>query len=249
MKKATKVHLDQLLVQRGMARDIDEARRRIMAGLVYVAGQKADKAGVAFAPDVDMEVRESRKYVSRGGLKLEHALKQFSLSAAGRVCLDVGASTGGFTDVLLQDGAARVYAVDVGYGQLDYGLRQDTRVVCLEKTHACRLTDEQIPEKVEVLVVDTSFISLERVLPAVWPFLQQGGWCVALIKPQFEVAAKHLRQGVVRDEAIRMQAVERIRRMAESLSGAQTIGVTESPIRGPKGNVEFLLGIQRLQES
>ncbi len=217
-----------------------------MAGLVYVNGQRADKAGVSFRQDAAIEVRERLQYVSRGGLKLERALQCFALSADGAVCLDVGASTGGFTDVLLQNGAIRSYAVDVGHGQLHYRLQHDERVINLEKTHVRKLCAELIPEPVDALVIDTSFISLTKVLPCAWPFLTGGGWCVALIKPQFEVAPKYLDRGVVRDDAHRQAAIERVVAIARELDGAEIIGIAESPIHGPKGNVEYLLGLSRL---
>jgi len=232
-------------VLRGLAESGNRAQRLIMAGLVYVNGQKADKPGHQFREDVDIEVRETLKYVSRGGLKLAAALVHFSFDPAGAVCLDVGASTGGFTDVLLQNDAARVYAVDVGHGQLHYRLQHDARVINLEKTHVKDLNDALVPEKVDVLVVDTSFISLTRVLPSAWPFLKKGGWCVALIKPQFEVGPKLLVKGVVRDADARQSAIGKACDMAKSLPGAEIIGVTESPVHGPKGNIEYLLGLRR----
>ncbi len=216
-----------------------------MAGLVYVNGQKADKAGMPFRADADIEVREVLKYVSRGGLKLERGLDYFPFQAAGNICLDVGASTGGFTDVLLQNGAVKVYAVDVGHGQLHYRLQHDERVINLEKTHVRKLTPALIPEPVDALVIDTSFISLTRVLPCAWPFVKPGGWCVALIKPQFEVDAKHLDRGVVRDNVHRQAAIAKVLAMTKGLDDVEVIGITESPIHGPKGNVEFLLGISR----
>lgn len=228
-----------------MAESGNRAQRLIMAGLVYVNGQKADKPGHQFREDADIEVRETLKYVSRGGLKLAAALGHFSLDAAGAVCLDIGASTGGFTDVLLQNGAARVYAVDVGHGQLHYRLQHDARVINLERTHVKDLNDALVPEKVDVLVVDTSFISLTRVLPSAWPFLRKGGWCVALIKPQFEVGPKSLVKGVVRDADARQSAVDSVCKMAKTLPEAEIIGVTESPVHGPKGNIEYLLGLRR----
>ncbi len=212
-----------------------------MAGLVYVNGQKSDKSGQQVRSDVEIEVRETLAYVSRGALKLKAALEAFDLPVTGTTCLDVGASTGGFTDLLLQNGARKVYAVDVGHGQLHYRLQQDARVVSLERTHIRVLSCEQVPERVDVLVIDTSFISLTRVLPLAWPFLAVGGWCVALIKPQFEVGQKLLVKGVVRDEQARRAAVEKITAMAEELEGAKLSGVIESPIHGPKGNIEYLL--------
>jgi len=216
-----------------------------MAGLVYVNGQKSDKAGTAVRNNADIEVREQLRYVSRGGLKLEGALEFFPFDPKGSVCLDVGASTGGFTDCLLQNGAVKVYAVDVGHGQLHYKLQNDPRVVNLEKTHVKLLTPELVPEPVDALVMDTSFISLDKVLPPSWPFLKKGGWCVALIKPQFEVGPKFLVKGVVKDEAVRQSAIDRVVAMARELPGAEIVGVTESPIHGPKGNVEYLLGLRR----
>ncbi len=217
-----------------------------MAGLVYVSGQKSDKAGMAFREDVAIEVREVLPYVSRGGLKLAGALEHFPFTAEGAVALDVGASTGGFTDVLLQQGAVKVYAVDVGHGQLHYRLQHDERVINLERTHVRLLTSELIPELVDALVMDTSFISLTRVLPPSWPFLKSGGWCVALIKPQFEVHPKYLDKGVVRDESIRQQVIEDMLSFVRcELPGVEVAGVTESPIHGPKGNVEYLLGMVR----
>jgi len=242
-----KLRLDHLIFEQGLADSVNQAQRLVMAGLVYVNGQKSDKAGRKVLSNIELEVRETLRYVSRGGLKLEGALGFFPFEAKGAVCLDVGASTGGFTDCLLQNGAVKVYAVDVGHGQLHYRMQQDERVINLEKTHVRLLTPEIIPESVDVLVMDTSFISLERVLPPSWPFLKVGGWCVALIKPQFEVEAKHLKKGVVRDDAIRQQAVDKIVNFVqEALAGVEVVGVTESPIHGPKGNVEFLLGLKRV---
>jgi len=242
-----KLRLDHLIFERGLADSTSQAQRLVMAGLVYVNGQKSEKAGHKVLSDIELEVRETLRYVSRGGLKLEGALEFFPFDAKGAVCLDVGASTGGFTDCLLQNGAVKVYAVDVGHGQLHYRMQQDERVINLEKTHVRLLTSEIIPESVDVLVMDTSFISLERVLPPSWPFLKVGGWCVALIKPQFEVEAKHLKKGVVRNDEIRQQAVDKIVNFVrEKLAGVEVVGVTESPIHGPKGNVEFLLGLKRM---
>lgn len=245
--KAKKERLDRLLVERGLSDSVDIAARQIMAGLVYVAGQKADKPGMQFRADAGIELREVLKYVSRGGLKLERALEVFPFRAAGAVCLDVGASTGGFTDVLLQNGAVKVYAVDVGHGQLHYKLQHDARVINLEKRHVRLLSPELIPEPVDAIVIDTSFISLTRVLPHAWPFLKPGGWCVALIKPQFEVEPKYLDRGVVRDEEKRQAAIDRITDFVTGeLPGAEIVGVEPSPIHGPKGNVEYLLGLCRI---
>jgi len=245
-KKPKNIRLDQLLVQRELADSADAAQRLIMAGLVYVSGQKSDKPGMAFRENAEIEVREVLPYVSRGGLKLAGALDHFPFDPLGAVALDIGASTGGFTDVLLQRGAVKVYAVDVGHGQLHYKLQHDARVINLEKTHVRLLTPEIIPEKVDALVMDTSFISLRKVLPPSWPFLKAGGWCVALIKPQFEVEPKYLDKGVVRDEGLRQQVVDdMISFVTQELEGVHVEGVTESPIHGPKGNVEYLLGMTR----
>ncbi len=244
--KIKKERLDQLLTHRDLATSTALAQRLIMAGLVYVDGQKADKAGMSYREDAEIKVREVLKYVSRGGLKLEKALEVFALKTTDAVCLDVGASTGGFTDVLLQHGAQKVYAVDVGHGQLHYKLQHDDRVINLEKTHVRKLDNTLIPEPVDGLVIDTSFISLTKVLPCAWPFVKPGGWCVALIKPQFEVEPKHLDKGVVRYEERRQQAISKVCQMLPELKGAETIGITESPIYGPKGNVEYLLVLKRL---
>lgn len=217
----------------------------IMAGLVYVNGQKADKPGHPVRSDVEIEVREPLRYVSRGALKLHAALEAFPFPVRGAVCLDVGASTGGFTDLLLQEGAFKVYAVDVGHSQLHYRLCEDARVINLEKTHIRELTAGHVPEPVAMLVIDTSFISLSTVLPLSWSFLADGGWCAALIKPQFEVGPKLLVKGVVRDEAARRDAVQRMTDMALQLPGAELLGVVESPIHGPKGNIEYLLVLRK----
>ena len=235
-----------MLTDLGLCESRSQAQRLIMAGLVYVNGQKSDKPGTSVLSTAEIEVREQLRYVSRGGLKLEGALAHFPFSAEGAVCLDVGASTGGFTDCLLQNGATKIYAVDVGHGQLHYRLQHDPRVVNLEKTHVKLLTPELVPEPVDVLVMDTSFISLDKVLPPSWPFLKPGGWCVALIKPQFEVGPKLLVKGVVKDEAARQMAIDKVVAMAKELPGAEIVGITESPIHGPKGNVEYLLGMRRL---
>jgi len=241
--KSKKVRLDHLLTERSLAESGAQAQRLVMAGLVYVNGQKAAKAGSQVRVDVEIEVRETLRYVSRGGLKLEAALDHFDLGVDGAVCLDVGSSTGGFTDCLLQRDASKVYAVDVGRGQLHYRLQKDTRVVSLERTHIRDLTSDQVPDDIDALVIDTSFISLVTVLPLAWEFLASGGWCVALIKPQFEVGPKLLSKGVVRDEAARAGAVEKVKQAALILEGASVKGIIESPIHGPKGNVEFLIAL------
>ncbi|MDQ6952079.1 MAG: TlyA family RNA methyltransferase [Mariprofundaceae bacterium] len=242
-----KLRLDHLIFERGLADSTSQAQRLVMAGLVYVNGQKSDKAGHKVLSTIELEVRETLPFVSRGGLKLKGALEHFAFPVQDAVALDVGASTGGFTDCLLQHGASKVYAVDVGHGQLHYKMQQDERVINIEKTHVRLLTPKIIPESVDILVMDTSFISLEKVLPPSWSFLKVGGCCVALIKPQFEVEPKHLKKGVVRDDDIRQWAVDKIVTFVKThLDGVEVIGVTESPIHGPKGNVEFLLGLKRV---
>jgi len=216
-----------------------------MAGLVYVNGQKSDKPGTRIADDVDIEVRETLRYVSRGGLKLEAALDHFQLGPQDCTCLDVGASTGGFTDCLLQRGASKVYAVDVGHGQLHYRLQHNDRVINLERTHIRDLTSENVPDHIDALTIDVSFISLTKVLPLAWPFLSHGGWAVALIKPQFEAGPKNLTKGVVRDETVRQSCVGKVVECSEDLESSEVLGVIESPIHGPKGNIEYLLGLYK----
>lgn len=241
-----KKRLDHLLTERGLAESGAQAQRLVMAGLVYVNGQKCDKPGTSVHSDAEIEVREKLRYVSRGGLKLEGALAHFPFDAQGAVCLDVGASTGGFTDCLLQQGAVKVYAVDVGRRQLHYRLRQDGRVVNLERIHIRDLSRLQVPNDVDALTIDVSFISLTKVLPMAWKFLRSGGWCVALIKPQFEAERKQVgKGGVIRDEHVRRACVDKVTALAGTLEGAEVLGVIESPIHGPKGNVEFLLALRK----
>ncbi len=245
---AKKINLDRLLVERGATESSEKAKRLIMAGLVYVNGQKSDKPGTKVAMDAKIKVRETLRYVSRGGLKLEAALDHFGLEPADYLCLDVGASTGGFTDCLLQRGARKVYAVDVGHGQLDYRLRQDDRVVNLERTHIRRLSEKHVPELVDMLTIDVSFISLTTVLPLAWPFLKPGGWAVCLIKPQFEAGRKNLgKGGVVRDEQMRQACIDKVMTTASGLEHSQVLGLIESPIHGPKGNIEYLLLLQNIR--
>lgn len=242
--KAVKQRLDQLLVDRGLAESRTRAQAVIMAGLVIVDGRKVDKAGTKVAADAPVEVRgQDHPWVSRGGLKLEKGLDVFGINPAGLVCLDVGASTGGFTDVLLARGAARVYAVDVGYGQLAHKLRTDPRVVVLERTNARHLTAEHVPEAVDLVVCDASFIGLRTVLETPLSFLRAGGRLVALIKPQFEVGRERVgKGGVVRDPALHEEVCATIRAWLEGRPGCRVLGIAESPIRGPEGNVEFLIG-------
>ncbi|MEL3890077.1 TlyA family RNA methyltransferase [Ferrovibrio sp. MS7] len=247
MSKAPKIRLDQALVERGLAESRAKAQAAIMAGLVFSGERKLDKPGHAVAADQPLELRgKPHPWVSRGGIKLKHALEHFGLDATGRVCLDIGASTGGFTDVLLQHGAAKVYAVDVGEGQLDWRLRNDPRVVVLEKTNARHLTAEQVPEAVDAVVCDASFIGLETVLPAPLALAKPGAFAVALIKPQFEVGRERVgKGGVVRDAALHDEVCARIRAWFEGLAGWRVLGLEPSPILGPEGNREFLIAAMR----
>lgn len=203
------MRLDLLLVERGLFDSREKARRSIMAGQVRVDGHRIDKAGTKVADDAQLEVAERMPFVSRGGLKLQKALEHFDLDLRGRICLDAGASTGGFTDCLLQQGAARVYAVDVGYGQLDYRLRSDERVVVMERMNIRYLPPDALPESVSVITIDVSFISLTQVVPALVPHLEMGGWLLPLIKPQFEVGKGQVgKGGIVRDEVLRQEVIE-----------------------------------------
>ncbi len=240
-----KKRLDHTLTERGLVESGEKAKRLIMAGLVYVNGQKSDKPGTKIAQDADIEVRATLPYVSRGGLKLEAALDRFGLNPTAAVCLDVGASTGGFSDCLLQRGSLKVYAVDVGHGQLHYRLQKDERVINLERTHIRNLSESHVPEPVDVLTIDVSFISLTTVLPLAWPFLRKGGWAVVLIKPQFEAGQKNISKGVVRDLEVRQACADKVMACASTLEGCHSLGVIESPVHGPKGNIEFLLALQK----
>lgn len=236
-----KIRLDQLVFDLGLTESRERAKTTIMAGLVYVNGQKADKPGMQVAPDVNVEVRgDALPYVSRGGFKLEKALKVFPVDPAGLTCLDCGASTGGFTDVLLKNGASKVYAVDVGYGQLAWSLRNDPRVISMERTNVRYLTAEQIPELIDLAVMDLSFISVRLILPAVHPLLKENAEVVCLIKPQFEAGREEVgKKGVVREEKVHLDVLNRF---LEFLPGAgyTALGLDYSPIKGPEGNIEYL---------
>ncbi len=244
-----KLRLDRLLVDRGLARSRERAQALILAGKVLVNDQKLDKAGAQVAEDSTIRLLGSDlKYVSRGGVKLEHALAHWKIDVTGKVCLDVGCSTGGFTDCLLQHGTARVIAVDTGYGQLDFKLRQDSRVRLLEKTNARYLTSQDLGEMVDFIAMDVSFISATLVLPAVIaagfpisPAARKGRMIVVLVKPQFEVGREHVgKHGIVRDDQAQRSAVDKVRVALTALGTAQT-DVIESPILGAEGNREFLL--------
>ena len=239
-----RVRADQLLVTRGLAESRTRAQALILAGKVLSGTRRIAKAGDLLRDDAPLELRQQdHPWVSRGGLKLDHALKVFGLSPSGRVCLDIGASTGGFTDVLLAHGAARVYAVDVGHGQLAWKLRNDPRVIVREKTNARYLTSADIPEPVTALVCDASFIGLRTVLPAPLALCAPGAWAIALIKPQFEAGREHVgRRGVVHDPAVHTHVCDTIAAWWQSLPGWRVLGTEPSPITGPDGNREFLIG-------
>jgi 23S rRNA (cytidine1920-2'-O)/16S rRNA (cytidine1409-2'-O)-methyltransferase len=238
---------DQLLVDRGLADSRTRAQALILAGKVFSGQHRVAKSGDLLAQEAPLEVRgQDHPWVSRGGVKLQHALQHFALSPAGRVCLDVGASTGGFTDVLLAHAATRVHAVDVGHGQLAWKLRTDPRVVVHEKTNARYLDAAAVPDPIEALVCDASFIGLATLLPAPLALCAPGAWAVALIKPQFEAGPEAVgRKGVVRDPAVHEAVCARIRAWWAALPGWHVLGITESPITGPEGNHEFLIAAER----
>lgn len=233
--------LDQRLFELGLAESREKAKATIMSGIVYVNGQKSDKPGTQVGDDAEIVVRGNAcPYVSRGGFKLAKALEVFPVEPAGKVCIDCGASTGGFTDVLLKNGAAKVYAVDVGYGQLAWQLRQDSRVVVMERTNARALTPDMFPESMDLGVMDVSFISIRLILPALHGLLKPGGEVVCLIKPQFEAGKADVgKKGVVRDKAVHERV---LREMCEFFptAGYTLMGLDYSPIRGPEGNIEYL---------
>jgi 23S rRNA (cytidine1920-2'-O)/16S rRNA (cytidine1409-2'-O)-methyltransferase len=247
LKKSAR--LDALLVERGLAPSRERARALILAGQVRVDGQPAAKAGTAVRPDADVELLTAdHPYVSRGGLKLEHALNTFGIVVAGRMALDVGASTGGFTDVLLRTGARRVVALDVGHGQLDWQLRTDPRVVVVERVNARTLTADQLPDDArafDLVTIDVSFISLRQILPAVLPLLAAGGDIVALVKPQFEAGRSDVgKGGIVRDARVHERVIGEVTAAAVAL-GLSRAGMSESPITGMEGNREYLLHLKR----
>lgn len=241
-----KYRLDQLLVQKGMVASREKGRALIMAGEIYVQGCKMEKAGMLVEEDAQIEIRGNQlPYVSRGGLKLEKAIETFNLHLAEKIMVDIGASTGGFTDCALQHGAGKVYAVDVGYGQLAWSLRQDKRVVVIERTNARFLTKEQIPELADLLTIDVSFISLKKILGHLVSFLKDEGTIIALIKPQFEAGRELVgKKGVVKDPMVHQRVIEDIIAFAQANS-LIVKGLTFSPIRGPEGNIEFLISLQK----
>lgn len=240
-----KERLDVLLVKRNLADSREKAKAIIMSGIVYVDGQKEDKAGTSFDDNVNIEVRGATlKYVSRGGLKLEKAMTYFGVTLGGKICMDVGSSTGGFTDCMLQNGAVKVYAVDVGHGQLAWKLRNDERVVCMEKTNIRYVTDADISDKIQFSSIDVSFISLTKVLGPVKNLLTGDGQIVCLIKPQFEAGREKVgKKGVVREKSVHLEVIESVINFAVSI-GFEVLNLEFSPIKGPEGNIEYLLYLQ-----
>ena len=245
-----KERLDVLMVKRNLAESREKAKAILMSGIVYVDGQKEDKAGTFFEDTAVIEVRgHTLAYVSRGGLKLEKAMNRFHLDLKDKVCMDVGASTGGFTDCMLQNGAARVYAVDVGHGQLAWKLRNDPRVVCMEKTNIRYVTREQVPEPIQFASADVSFISLTKVLGPVNALLADGAEMVCLIKPQFEAGREKVgKKGVVREKSTHLEVIRMVMDYAWSL-GFDLLHLDYSPIKGPEGNIEYLLHIKKRPET
>lgn len=241
----SKIRLDQALVQQGYAPTRQKAQAIIMSGQVFVDGKRVDKCGFALPDTANLEVRgKTLAYVSRGGLKLEKAMKTWPITLTGVTAMDCGASTGGFTDCMLQNGAAKVYAVDVGYGQLDWKLRTDERVINMERTNARYLTREQIPDALDFVSIDVSFISLGIILPALRPLMREEGQMVCLVKPQFEAGKEKVgKKGVVRDPAVHQEVLEHFLVHAKE-NNFTVLGLTYSPIRGPEGNIEYLGWLQ-----
>lgn len=241
-----KIRLDVALVEGGFAESREKAKALIMAGIVYVNNQKSDKAGNTVKPDDVIEVRgETLKYVSRGGLKLEKAVNVFDFSLNDKICADIGASTGGFTDCMLQNGAKKVYAIDVGYGQLAWKLRTDERVINLERTNFRYVTKEQIPEELDFASVDVSFISLSLILPVLHTLLKENGQAVCLIKPQFEAGKENVgKKGVVRDKNVHIAVIEKIIGLIID-NNFTLLGLDFSPVKGPEGNIEYLCHIEK----
>jgi len=245
----SKKRLDVMLVEQGFAESREKAKAIIMSGIVYVEGEKEDKAGSTFPETASIEVRgKTLKYVSRGGLKLEKAMQVFPITLEGKVCMDVGASTGGFTDCMLQNGAVKVYSVDVGYGQLAWKLREDDRVVCMEKTNIRYVTPEDIDDRIEFASVDVSFISLSKVLPPLRELLKDEAEVVCLIKPQFEAGREKVgKKGVVRDKAVHAEVIENVSGFALE-NGFEILGLDFSPVKGPEGNIEYLIHLRKSAE-
>lgn len=241
--KKKKIRVDKLLLEKKLVESIDEARKLIMAGAVFSENKMLDKAGVPISTETNIKIkrRKEHSWVSRGGIKLEHGIKHFNLDVSNYIAADIGCSTGGFTDVLLHNGASKVYSVDVGYGELAWKLRNDERVVLLERTNARNLTSEHINENLDIVVCDASFIGLKSVLPAVLSLCKPSTKLVALIKPQFEVQKSEVgAKGVVRDESLHKRVCQEIETWINDI-GWNSQGITKSPIKGPEGNVEFLI--------
>ncbi len=245
-----KERLDILLVNKGLAASREKAKALIMSGIVYVDNQKEDKAGSLFDENANIEIRgETLKYVSRGGLKLDKAVTVFNLNFDGYTCLDIGASTGGFTDVMLQNGASKVYSVDVGHGQLDWKLRNDDRVVCMEKCNFRYVTDKEIPDKIDFAATDVSFISLTKILIPAYNLLKKNALMVCLIKPQFETTKEKVgKKGVVRDPEVHKEVIEKVIDFCLKI-GFGIEGLDYSPIKGPEGNIEYLLLIKKTDDN
>jgi len=243
---AEKKRLDVAVFELGLAESREKAKAMIMSGQIYVDNQKADKVGMTVKEDSVIELRGKKMaYVSRGGYKLEKAMQSFSLSLDGCICMDVGASTGGFTDCMLQNGAVKVYSVDVGYGQLAWSLRSDERVVNLERTNFRYITEEQVPDKIDFASVDVSFISLDKILPVLFEFLKDGAKAVCLVKPQFEAGREFVgKKGVVREKSTHTMVIKKATDNAVN-NGFEVMGLDYSPIKGPEGNIEFLMYITK----
>jgi len=241
-----KIRLDQLLVNKGLVSSREKGKALIMAGQVFINGERAEKPGASVHDDIVVEIKgEALPYVSRGGLKLERALQEFELDLQDKLILDIGASTGGFTDCALKNGAKKVYAVDVGYGQLAWTLRQDPRVVVMERTNARYLSTENIPEAIEGITIDASFISLRKLLAPLYELLKEDGFIVALIKPQFEAGREQIgKKGVIKEQTIHRQVIQDVITHSHNLNFIVK-GLTYSPIKGPQGNIEFLLWLQK----
>ena len=240
-----KERLDVLIVKRGLADSREKAKAVIMSGNVFVEGQREDKAGTSFDDKAEIVVKETLAYVSRGGLKLEKAMKEFGMDLNHKICMDVGASTGGFTDCMLMNGARNVYAVDVGHGQLAWKLRNDERVVCMEKTNIRYVTPKDLEEKVDFVSIDVSFISLQKVLPPVKELMREQGEMVCLIKPQFEAGREKVgKKGVVREPKIHEEVIRKIIDFADHI-GFDVLHLDFSPIKGPEGNIEYLLHLRK----
>ena len=244
-----KKRLDTIVFEKGLSESREKARALIMAGQVYVKNQKADKPGTMYPLDIDIEVRgKLMPYVSRGGLKLEKAINEFGIDLKDKVTMDIGASTGGFTDCMLQNGARRVYSIDVGYGQLSWKLRTDDRVINMERTNIRYVTKEQIPEDIDFFSVDVSFISLCLVLPVAREFMNGDGKCVCLIKPQFEAGREKVgKKGVVRDLDVHIEVIEKIKNFVLA-NGFDILGLDFSPVKGPEGNIEYLIYLEKSEQ-